>query len=1093
MGVPMAGKSRLSPTKIWPWSAPGGGTESGIAELRLAVSEELLDRLSAVGPPTAVLLAAHAKVVSALSAESEVLTGVLGASAGGTDRPDAALVDVGDGTWRELVAASAAALAAGAPGPDDDPSEPVFEAVLDLRGFGPRPAAPGGPVADDAVLYVTFVPSGDGTHGELVVRHRREIHDADHGARIAHYHLRALEHLAAAPDTPHRAATLLDEDELHRQLHEHSGPDRPLPPELFVELFEKRVSGAPDDLAAAHRGESWTYGELNARANRVAHALLAAGLRTEDPVAVSMERELDWIAAMLGVFKAGGAYLPVRPDFPADRIGTQLGRAGCSFALSKTGSDASVSEAVRTGDRPCALLRMEEIEAAGHPSTDPRVELAPDGLAYIYFTSGSTGEPKGAMCEHAGMLNHLFMKLDDIELEPGDVVTQTASQCFDISLWQVASPLLVGGSTRIIDTERQLDVASFVAELAEGGVQAIQVVPAYLDVMVSHLTQHPVDLADLRTVSVTGEALKLELVRRWFALYPGIRLVNAYGATEVSDDTMHEVLSEVPVRDFVSVGRSLRNVHTYVLDRDLRLAPLGAPGEIAFSGVAVGRGYINDPERTAAAFVEDPYRPGTRMYRTGDFGRWLPEGRIEFLGRRDEQVKIRGFRIEIGDIENKLLRMPGVREAAVVIEGAEGRDRNLVAFYNGADTLRGEEISAFLGTLLPDYMVPTYFHRLDPLPLTENGKVNKKMLTRLAGTLGHGGGSYVAPVTATERRLATVWAEVLGVPLERIGRRDNFFELGGTSLSAVRLVVGLDRLVSLKHLVAQPVLEDLAAFVDAREAPRTAADRRAATGLLQRLATPHAGPAATLIAFPYAGGNAVNFRQLATELTPWGVDVYAVELPGHDLGGADGEPMAEVVDIAKTVHDEIIERVTGPVLLWGHCAGVTYALEVARQLERSGRAPARLFAGALLLDDEEALRDEMAEVTAMSDRDITLLLRHDQAYVELDALKPERTGVVGAAYRHDVCSTNRYLLDALVGPAERVRTPMEVVVAADDTTTPGYPERHRDWERLAETVTLSELADGGHYFVRTRAAGTARLIAAAVPRSGAAPAEEDPA
>src|SRR5205823_10934959 len=312
------------------------------------------------------------------------------------------------------------------------------------------------------------------------------------------------------------------------------------------------------------------------------------------------------------------------------------------------------------------------------------------------------------------------------------------------------------------------------------------------------------------------------LVRRWFALYPDIPLVNAYGATEVSDDTMHAVLDGVPERDLaiVSVGRSLRNVNTYILDERLRLVPLGAPGEIAFSGVCVGRGYVNDPERTAQAFTTDPYRPGNRLYRTGDYGRWLPEGTIEFLGRRDEQVKIRGYRIEIGEIENRLLQMPGVEQAAVVIDGRSDQTRNLVAFFTGSAGLEPADLRDFLAAALPDYMVPHYFHRLEALPHNENGKVDKRRLIETAATLNQGAAAYLPPSTPTERRLATAWAEVLNVLVGRIGRADDFFQLGGTSLAAVRLVVKLDRQVSLRDVVAHPVLRELAAVLDAGHGAR---------------------------------------------------------------------------------------------------------------------------------------------------------------------------------------------------------------------------------------------------------------------------------
>src|SRR5439155_25225796 len=400
------------------------------------------------------------------------------------------------------------------------------------------------------------------------------------------------------------------------------------------------------------------------------------------------------------------------------------------------------------------------------------------------------------MYEHAGMLNHVFAKIDDLKIGAGDVIAQTAPQCFDISLWQLVSALLVGGRTLLVEQEAILDAKRFIDKIVAARVNVIQVVPSYLEVLVSYLKQQPRALLDLRYVSVTGEALKKELVERWFAVQSGIKLVNAYGLTETSDDTNHEVMDRVPDRERIPLGRPISNVSVYIVDEHLALVPLGAPGEIVFSGVCVGRGYINDPERTRRAFMADPYREGRRLYRSGDFGRWLPEGKVEFLGRRDNQVKISGFRIEIGEIENTLLCAPGVREAAVVItERADGK--HLVAFYSGQRPLDASALRDRLSASLPAYMVPTAFHWPKRLPLTDNAKINKKALTALAGELGVAEQGHERPSTATERWLAAAWAEVLGIPEEQIGRRDHFFDLGGASLSALRLAVAVDRVVSV--------------------------------------------------------------------------------------------------------------------------------------------------------------------------------------------------------------------------------------------------------------------------------------------------------
>src|SRR5260370_24248183 len=276
------------------------------------------------------------------------------------------------------------------------------------------------------------------------------------------------------------------------------------------------------------------------------------------------------------------------------------------------------------------------------------------------------------MCEHAGMLNHLFAKIDDLGIGEGDVVAQTAPQCFDISLWQLLSALLVGGRTLLVEQEVILDARRFIDKIVDGRVNVMQVVPSYLEVLLSYLEQQPRVLPDLRCMSATGEALKKELVQRWFAVQPGIKLVNAYGLTETSDDTNHEIMDRAPERGRIPLGRPINNVSVYVVDEHLAPVPLGAPGEIVFSGVCVGRGYINDPERTRRAFMADPHHPGRRLYRSGDYGRWPPHGKLEFLGPPRFHVQLSGFPIDIGEIANTLLRVPGVREGAVVATPGRG-------------------------------------------------------------------------------------------------------------------------------------------------------------------------------------------------------------------------------------------------------------------------------------------------------------------------------------------------------------------------------------------------------------------------------------
>ena len=792
-------------TAIPRWSTD---PEKGAGVLEVALPTGLL----AASDGTAALLAAHAKVLAALSGESEVITGWL---EDGRLLPCRLTTAPGD-TWRTLLEHThrvRAELLTHAGRPVDlrrEPglAEPPFETVLDTGGGD-------GDLDEDVVLGVGLVHRDAGP--ALRLRYRTDVLDEDGASRIAGYHVTALTLLATEPDADHTRRSLVSDDELRFQTDGLAGPHRDLPDRRVHELFEERVVTHPDAVAAVQGERSWTYRELNSRANQLGRALLARGLGHEGVVAVVTERNLDWMAAVLAVFKAGGAYLPVEPHFPAERIATTLARAGCQLVLTERGGTDTLDRALATLPGVRRLL-VEDAYDEAHQDVDLGLEIAPDRLAYIYFTSGSTGEPKGAMCEHAGMLNHLYAKLDDLGIGEGDVVAQTAPQCFDISLWQLLAGPLAGGRTLLVEQEVILDVERFVDRIAGGRVNVLQVVPSYLEAVLAHLERHPRDLPDLRRVSVTGEALKKELVERWFAGRPRIPLVNAYGLTETSDDTNHEVMHRAPEGDRVPLGRPVGNVRVYVVDERLALVPLGAPGEIVFSGVCVGRGYVNDPERTAHAFTTDPYRPGERLYRSGDHGRWRPDGKLEFLGRRDTQVKVRGFRIEIGEVENALLKVAGVRDGAVVV----ARGTHLVAFHCGLP-LAVEELRDRLAASLPAYRVPSVFHWRESLPLTANGKTDRRALTTLAEELDAvDGESGAPPATATEERLADAWAEVLGVPRAGIGRHDHFFDRGGTSLSAVKLAIALRRAVSPKDVTAHPVLSGLAGLIDTRAVAATA-------------------------------------------------------------------------------------------------------------------------------------------------------------------------------------------------------------------------------------------------------------------------------
>jgi amino acid adenylation domain-containing protein len=434
---------------------------------------------------------------------------------------------------------------------------------------------------------------------------------------------------------------------------------------------------------------------------------------------------------------------------------------------------------------PGSLLDQEDYQV--YSTANPSKGVHPADLAYILYTSGSTGTPKGVMIEHQGMLNHLLAKRDDLQLNSASVIAQNASETFDISIWQFLAALTVGGKTVIYSKDMVLEPKQLLKKINDDDVTILEVVPSYLSVLLDQLEELKAEelFSSLSYLLVTGETLQKKLVSRWFSFYPGIRMVNAYGPTEASDDITHCILDVLPAGSTVPIGKVLPNMKVYIVDLHMGLCPMGVKGEIVVSGIGVGRGYLNHKEKTQAVFVDDPFISGEkmRMYRTGDIGRWLPDGNLEFFGRKDAQVKINGHRIELGEIENQLLRQGKIKET-IVIAKEEFGTKHLVAYYVSTEEIPITQLRNYLAGKLPDYMLPTYYVHMTAFSLTLSGKVDRKKLPSPQFTVGE---NYVAPSNKTEEILVEIWSEVLKIDKEVININSNFFDLGGDSMKIMIL------------------------------------------------------------------------------------------------------------------------------------------------------------------------------------------------------------------------------------------------------------------------------------------------------------------
>ncbi|MNG85752.1 Linear gramicidin synthase subunit B [compost metagenome] len=587
----------------------------------------------------------------------------------------------------------------------------------------------------------------------------------------------------------------------------------------YIAQFEAQVAAHPQRTVARCLDASYDYAGLNLAANRLGHALIAAGVNVDQPVALLAERGLPLLGMIVGSFKAGAGYLPLDPGLPAARLQSiiQLSRTPvlvCSAACA--GQGRQLLDQLAVAARP-QLLVWEDIQASPVASHNPGIHSGPDNLAYVIYTSGSTGLPKGVMVEQRGMLNNQLSKVPYLALGEQDVIAQTASQSFDISVWQFLAAPLFGARVEIVPNAIAHDPQGLLAHVQATGISVLESVPSLIQGMLANDHQA---LDGLRWMLPTGEAMPPELAAQWLQRYPQIGLVNAYGPAECSDDVAFFRVDAASTRgSYLPIGTPTDNNRLYLFGEDQALVPLGATGELCVAGTGVGRGYVGDPVRTALAFIPHPHgAPGERLYRTGDLARQRPDGVLEYVGRIDHQVKIRGYRIELGEIEARLHEQPEIRDAAVgVQEGVNGK--HLVGYlvaHQGvaADAALLEQLKQRLRAELPEYMVPLHWGWFDSLPHNANGKLDRKALPAI-DIGGQHSQAYQAPRNELEEVLAGIWADVLKA--ERVGVHDNFFELGGHSLLATQIASRVQKQlqlnVPLRAMFECSTVEELAVYV----------------------------------------------------------------------------------------------------------------------------------------------------------------------------------------------------------------------------------------------------------------------------------------
>ncbi len=689
----------------------------------------------------------------------------------------------------------------------------------ELSGLGGRPLANAAELAQ-LDLEVTAVEEGERL--QLWFVYKEELFEHAAIEQMARHYLRLLEAVAADPGTPIGKIELLSEDERRRlRVDWGRGAEHPAGDRLVHERVAEQARRRPEAIAVVSGGAAIGYRELDRRANQLAQELHARGVGPDTIVGIFLERSIDFVVATYAVLKAGGAYLPLDPRYPVERLEQFLTGARPPVVVTTKALQGALPGLGRAGERVCLDRDRDRAAIAARPDRTPPVSIHPENLAVLLYTSGSTGRPKGVATPHRGLANFVSWMDRVYEVGPDDRGTQLSSASFDAAVGEVWPLLAAGATVHVVDDDLRLDPAGLWRALERWGITICEMSVSLLEIAMA-LGAPP---ACLRILRAASDRLTLRPPEG-----AGYQLINEYGLTETSVDTTWAVVAPAPasgVTRLPPIGRPLDNLAIRVLDRDLELVPPGVAGELCVAGPSLARGYLGDPAETAARFIPDPFGPpGARMYRSGDQVRWLPDGQLEYLTRIDHQIKVRGFRVELAEIEHVLAGHPAVVQSAVVARRVGEGDKQLVAYVvPAAPGLDLAALRAHVGARLPDYMVPSTFVVLGALPLTANGKVSVAALPAPSLDAADPTDDR-APRSPVEVVIARIWGEILG--RERIGVHDEFFALGGHSLLVIRVVAHMRELFAVelpvRRIFETPTVAGLAEWLGQTIGDEQAAD-----------------------------------------------------------------------------------------------------------------------------------------------------------------------------------------------------------------------------------------------------------------------------
>ena len=766
------------------------------------------------------------------------------------------------------------------------------------------------------------------------LEYRTDLFDSATIIRLINNFQTLLEGIVADPNQRIAELPLLTAKEREKQLVEWNKTQKDYPQNASLrQLFEQQVEKTPTSLALIDGSERITYRQLNQRANQLAHYLKKLGVTTETLVAISLERSIEMVIGVLAILKAGGAYVPLDPNYPVNRLAFMLSDSRASVLITQQEiierlpifvSLEGASDFLK--DKTICLDIHRDLIAQESQENPTSISTA-NNLAYVLYTSGSTGTPKGVLGTHQGTVNGLNWLWKTYPPEAEEICCHKTAISFGDSMWEIFGPLLQGLPATIIPDSIVKDTRLFLETLAHQKVTRIILVPSLLRVILDSYSELIKNLSNLKIWITSGEALTLDIIKTFYKLTPSAKLLNFYGLSEVSANVICYDTSLLPEKSpSVFIGRPIDNTQVYVLDRYLQPSPIGIFNELYIGGVPLARSYLNRPELNQEKFIDNPFSPGSKLYRTGDIVRYLSDGNLEYLGRCDDQVKIRGFRIELGEIQAMIAKHPDVKEAVVIArDGAQG-DKYLIAYVVTDLDNVVPQLYSYLQQNLPDYMAPSAFAILEAIPLTSSGKVDKRSLPTDELILPNSTISFAAPQDYWELTMVKIWENLLNI--SPVGVKDNFFDLGGHSLLAARLMAQIQehfgQNLPLSTLFKGPTIEQLTKILR----------RQIGSGSDSPLVVIRSsGSRIPFFCVHPAGGNIFTYPNLASR--------FDADQPFYALEQNPTQQEPELIPIEETAASYLEEicmvQPEGPYLLGGWCYGGLVAFEMAQQLQKRGQ------------------------------------------------------------------------------------------------------------------------------------------------------------